>query len=266
MALSAVLAAAAGGARAEPVRVVSLDQCADQYVLRLAPRASIVGVSHRADDPDSRLRDAALGLPRLRATYEGVLSARPTHVVRYWGGDPKLLRALEARGVRVLTVEDAADLEGVRRNVRRISEGLGAPASARAAAEVSAGMDRELAAAGGAWGGRSALYLTPGGFTAGPGTLVDAVLRAAGLRNLAGAGAFAPVPLERMILEPPSLLVLGFFDGLQRGRWSPGRLFAGRRFVRSRTAASLRGELLGCPAWFAAEAAADLAAAAPGRP
>ena len=79
-------------------RVVSLDQCADQYVLALAPRQAIAGLSHRADDSDSHLRHQAEGLPQRRVTAEGVLAARPTLVVRYWGGDARLEETLARRG------------------------------------------------------------------------------------------------------------------------------------------------------------------------
>ena len=58
--LLAVLASAS--AAAAPVRVMSVDQCADQYVLALAPRAEIVGVSKRALNADSNQRALAEGL------------------------------------------------------------------------------------------------------------------------------------------------------------------------------------------------------------
>ena len=60
--LAAALALA-GPAQAAP-RVMSLDQCADQYVLALSPREAIVGVSPRVDDRDSYLRARAAGLPQ----------------------------------------------------------------------------------------------------------------------------------------------------------------------------------------------------------
>ncbi|HWU13287.1 MAG TPA: ABC transporter substrate-binding protein, partial [Caulobacter sp.] len=73
-------------ARTGPERVMSLDSCADQYVLALAARGTIVGVSSRAAAPDSFLRAKAAGLPKRRTTLEAVLSARPDIVVRQWGG------------------------------------------------------------------------------------------------------------------------------------------------------------------------------------
>ena len=75
--LAVGLAALVGPAAAQvgPGRVMSLDSCADQYVLALAPRQAIVGVSPRADAPDSFLRAKAAGLPKRRTTLEAVLGA-----------------------------------------------------------------------------------------------------------------------------------------------------------------------------------------------
>ncbi|MGH6993422.1 MAG: ABC transporter substrate-binding protein, partial [Caulobacteraceae bacterium] len=91
--------AAAPGASAG-VKVFSLDQCADQYVLALSPRADVVGLSERATNADSFLRATAAGLPRRRADLESILAARPAVVVRYWGGDPRLSITLARWGVR----------------------------------------------------------------------------------------------------------------------------------------------------------------------
>src|SRR5690606_28603150 len=126
-----------------PARVASLDQCADQYVMALAPRTAIVGVSPRADDPDSHLRARAAGLPRLRPTLESMLAARPDVVVRYWGGEPRLVARLKERGVQVVEIEDATDFDGVRANVRRVAGALG---QAAAGEQLVADMDRRLAA------------------------------------------------------------------------------------------------------------------------
>jgi iron complex transport system substrate-binding protein len=106
-------------------RVMSLDSCADQYVLELVPRADIVGLSTRADDADSRLRSLARGLPQRRTDLESALAARPDIVVRYWGGDPKLLAALSRRGARVVTIGEANDFPAVRRNIAQVSTALG---------------------------------------------------------------------------------------------------------------------------------------------
>lgn len=261
-ALAAGLAALAfaGSALAASPRVMSLDSCADQYVLALSPRAAIVGLSARADDRDSYLRTAAAGLPVRRATTESVLAVRPDIVVRYWGGDARLDDALRRRGIAVVRIGEASDFDGVRANVRTVAAALDRRPAGEA---LVAGMDARLAAARGAWRGAPALYLTPSGFTTGPGSLVDAMMRAAGMTNLATGSTWKPIPLETLVLHPPAAFVLGFFDAfaVAMQRWGPGRHSALKARLAGRTAASLPATILGCPAWFAADGALILARA-----
>lgn len=253
-ALALVSMLAAGAAQARPLRILSLDQCADQYVLALAPDADLA-LSPRADDPDAWLRAEAAGHRRLRPTLEAAVAFQPDIVVRYWGGEPRLLTALERRGVRVANIADATDFAGIRANILRVGDALAEPTRAKA---LIARMDGKLAAAHRPPApGRSALYLTAGGFTAGEGTLVDAILRAAGYANLARPG-FAPVSVERIALEPPLRFVLGFFEQLRADWRGSGRHPVVRRAAKGHTAASLPGAALTCPGWFAADAAAML--------
>jgi iron complex transport system substrate-binding protein len=258
--LIAVLAAFAAAPAAAGPRVYSLDQCADQYVMALVPRGDIAALSHRADDADSYLRDQARGLPRRRAGLEPVLASKAQVVVRYWGGDTMLTQALEKRGVKVVTIDDATDFTGVRADVRKVASALGQPTKGEA---LVSRMDANLAVARGAGRARPAMYMTSGGFTAGDDTLIGAMLRAAGLTNLAGKTFFEPVPLERLALSPPAALVLGYFDAaaLATQRWAFGRHHLVRKVARERTLTSLPSTILGCPAWFAAEGPAQLARA-----
>jgi iron complex transport system substrate-binding protein len=244
-------------------RIVSLDQCADQYVLALAPRDEIVALSKRAMNADSHERGRAIGLPEQRANLEAELAARATIAVRYWTPDARLPEALERRGVSLVQIDEANDFAGVRANVRKVAAAFGRPA---AGAALIARMDAELAASRGAWRGARALYLTPYGFTAGPDTLVAAMMGAAGLAPLATAPGYAPISLEAMVLKPPAALVLGFFRDLAGGRqhWTIAGNGYLRGLVHERAIASLPGRLLGCPAWYAAEGSLALANARSG--
>lgn len=256
-----VLLAAATASRAEesrPLRVMSLDQCGDQYALALAPGADLA-LSPRADDPDSWMRRAAEGKRRIRPTLEAAVGFQPDVVLRYWGGDARLLARLERSGARVVTLEDAADFKGVRGNIRAAARALGAPARGEA---LIARMDARLVEAAPAshTPRRPAVYLTAGGFTSGPGSLMDAILGAAGLSNLVTTPGFAPVNVERLVLWRPARFVLGFFD-MARGDWrGPGRHPAVARAAKGRVVARLPAAALTCPAWFAADAAAMLKA------
>ncbi len=257
-ALLALLFLSPGVAEASPLRVLSLDQCADQYVLALAPEATLA-LSSRADDPDSWMRQAARGRPRVRPTLEAAIGFQPDVVVRYWGGEPRLLAALEKRGTRVLTVNDATDMEGVRENLRTVSRGLGQ--DARGAALI-VHMDRRLAQAAGGGRGREAVYVTPGGYTTGSGSLIDSILKAAGFRNGVTGPGYQPLGIEKIALSPPALFVRGFFQQWRADWRGPGRHPVVARAAKGRTVADLPAATLSCPAWFAADAAVLLAEAA----
>lgn len=260
LALLAAFALAPGVAFAAP-RVMSLDSCADQYVLALAPRETIAGLSHRAISGDSYMRDRAGGLPLRRATFESLVAARPDVVVRLWGGDARLSKALEKKNITTVALDDAADFDGVRANVRKVAVALDRKPEGEA---IIARMDAQLAGSAGAGQGRPALYLTPGGYTAGSGTLIDAMFKSAGYTNASTAPYFAPVSLERMVMQPPTAVVLGLFDMVRAGadRWGPGRHAALKKAVETRTVASLPASVVGCAGWFAADGAQALAKAA----
>ena len=241
-------------------RIVSLDQCADQYVLALAPRDEIAFVSKRALNADSNQRSRAVGLPEHRATLETVLGARASIAVRYWTPDARLPDALRRQGVEVVQLDEANDFAGIRANVRKVAAVLDERATGEALIDK---MDAKLAASRGAWGGARALYLTPGGFTAGRDTLVAAMMGAAGLVTAAAGVGYRPVSLEQLVLDPPSALVLGFFRDLAGGRqrWTIGGNSYLRGLAARRTLVSLPGSQLGCPAWYAADGVLAMARA-----
>ena len=245
----------ADAVQARPLRVMALDQCADQFVLALTPEANLA-LSPRADDPDAWMRQAAQGRRQVRPTLEAATGFQPDVAIRYWGGDARLLGALERRGVRTVGIDDATDMDGVKANIRKVAAAL----DRRERGEVLVRrMEARLAQASGAGRGRAAVYVTASGFTSGPGSLMDSILRAAGFRNGVEQPGYQPLGLERVLLTPPALYVKGFFD-LARSDWrGAGRHPVMRRATAERTAASLPGAALTCPAWFAADAAALLA-------
>ena len=233
----------ATGAAAAP-RVVSLDQCADQYVLALSPRSQIVSLSPRASAPDSYMRAAAIGLPMRRPSTETILGERPTVVVRSWGGGAGLATVLKRRGIAVAQIDEASDFPAIRTTIRKIAADLGqSPKGER----LIARMDVDLAAAKGAWRDRAGLYLTSGGFSAGPGSLIDAMMSAAGMRNVERSTGFSEIKLEPLVLKPPKVLVLGFFEPQALSRWSPGRAGAMQRLIAGRQTVRLPASMLGVP-------------------
>ncbi|MFK0299255.1 ABC transporter substrate-binding protein [Brevundimonas sp. NPDC090276] len=205
------------------------------------------------------MRQMARGRPRVRPTLEAAIGFQPDIVVRYWGGEPRLLAALEKRGTRVLTVNDATDMNGVRENLRSVAQGLGQEALGQA---LIAHMDRRLAQAAGGGRGREAVYVTPGGYTTGTGSLIDSILKAAGFRNGVTGPGYQPLGIEKIAMSPPALFVRGFFQQWRSDWRGPGRHPVVARAAKGRTVADLPASTLSCPAWFAADAAVILAEAA----
>lgn len=245
----------AGTAQARPLKVMALDQCADQYVLALAPDAQRL-LSHRADDADSFLRNAAKGHRMVRPSLETAVAERPDVVVRYWGGDARLLRRLERDGITVVTIEDSRDFDGIRENIRQVSQALNADGRG---AEMIRTMDAKLSSSAGSGQGRKAAYLTASGFSAGPDTLIDSILRAAGFRNAMSPPGYQPFGLERALLQPPFAIVRGFFEQVFADWRGTGRHPALNSLHKEDVVADLPASTLTCPAWFAADAVVTLA-------
>lgn len=233
--------------------IVSLDYCADQFVLGLADEAQILALSPDAEKPFSYLRESAKGLPKVRAMAEDVIALQPDMVVRSWGGDKRALALYQRLGIRTLQLGYASDFDGVKDVTRAAGEAMGQAARAEA---LIAAMPPPAEPSG-----KTALYLTPAGVTSGAGTMMDAIIKAAGLENAASGTGWMELPLEQLVLAPPDLAVTAFFGfgSDAHDRWSVARHPVMRRLLTETTAIDLTESRLTCPAWFVADEAAALA-------
>lgn len=247
----------AAPAMAQPQRIVSLDYCADQYVLGLARREQITALSPLARSDYASLADEAEGIPVLRPDAEAVLAARPDLVVRSWGGDGRLMALLERLGIEVHQIGYVTGFDDVRREVRAVSELLGTPETGEA---VLARMDTALESVE-ASNPQTALYVTPGGVTAGEGTFIDAIIGAAGLTNMArGRPGWSDLPLEAVAAAAPDIIITGFMNGGTEGvnAWSASRHPVMRRALEQRPAIPLDTGVISCASWMAADEAVRL--------
>lgn len=253
--LTAALAVVAPGHAQERPSVVSLDYCADQFVLGLAAREQILAVSTDAEADFSALREQADGLAQIQSTAEDVLALAPDLVVRSYGADQRALALFERAGIEVVQIGYASDFEAIERVIENVAAALGRDEAGRARidrmratlASIETGSDRPLA-----------LYITPGGATAGAGTLMDAVLDAAGLENAAGdRQGWQSLPMEALMLDSPELIVTGFFDtrATRLDHWSAARHPVLRAAFEAVPTVHLPGPLLSCGTWMLADAA-----------
>ncbi|MEH3099507.1 ABC transporter substrate-binding protein [Sphingomonas adhaesiva] len=208
--LPLLLGVTAAAPVAAPRRIVSLNLCADQYLLALADRAQIVALTQFATDPQMSAAAAqARGLRATRGSAEDVLALRPDLVLASPWQDPLVTTHLAARHIPVVALPPAADRAAIVAQVQQVAAAVGHPA--RGAALIAA-MDRALATVPRTAGrGRTAAYYQRRGFLTGTGTLVDDLMRRVGLRNLAtrlGKPALAHVGLEEMALARPDYLIV----------------------------------------------------------
>lgn len=215
VAYSVFVATAATAAEQTPRRIVSLNLCVDQILIDLVPPERLAALSHLAADPElSNVAERARVLPATRGDAETVLGLDPDLVLAGTFTNAATIALLERVGRRVVRIALASDLDGIRDSVRQIAAAVNEKERGAAIVET---FDARLAAVGvrpddtAARTLPTALMYQINGLASGPGSLDDAVLRAAGFRNLAAElhlGAGGRLPLEVLVAAPPALLVL----------------------------------------------------------
>jgi iron complex transport system substrate-binding protein len=210
-ALTCAAAAQAADSAAKPRRVVSINMCTDELVLRLADRDAIASVTWLSQDPrNANMADAARGLPANNGLAEEALSYRPDLVLAGPFTERSTLALLAQVGAPVVEFSVPETLEAVRRQIREVAAVLGEPERGEA---LTAEIDRRLAriSVDPSRPPLRAIILRPNGFTVGPGSLVDEILRRAGMINLAAAldiGAYQQISLERLALLDADVLIV----------------------------------------------------------
>lgn len=241
--------------------VASIDFCADQMTLGLLPRDRIRAVSFETDSDTSFSKPRATGIPRLRPQLEDIVALRPAVVVRSYGGGAKLDRQLEAVGIRVVQLGFPATLGEVRQDVMRVGGELGADAQAR---ERIAGFEADLAAAKRQPAHRgTALYVTPGDVTTGPGSLVAEVIGAAGYTPYRAEPGWGTLPLEQMVRKGPDVVFRAFFDSARyrQDYWTSSRHPVVEQASAKAIDVEVPGAWISCGNWLTGHAVTKLAAA-----
>ena len=251
-------------------RVISLDYCADQYVLKFVDSKNIVALSPDAEEPFSYLREQARGLRKIRPVAENILALSPDVVVRSYGGGPTIEHFLKRAGISVVNIGWAVNMEGSDETAipvitQRVAAALGERERGR---QTVAEYRRRLSTVNlqrieGSQHTALALYMSAAGATTGPGSLVHDLLITAGLGNFEDQPGWRSIPLEKLAYKSPSLVATAFFDEgtNHRNSWSASRHPVARSLRTSASHVELEGAWTACGAWFAASAVEALAGA-----
>jgi iron complex transport system substrate-binding protein len=211
VAIAIMLVPAALGAAGIAKRIVSLNLCTDELVLRLADRSNIASITWLSRDPISaNVVDLAADVPVNHGLAEEIIPLDPDLVVAGTFTARTAVAMLKATRFPVTEFGVAHNIADVRFGIRKMAALVGEPARGEA---LVASFDGRLAEIGTPAPGRrpTALVFNANGFTVGAGTLVDDVIARAGLDNVAAhmkLGNYSQLPLEIAVRSDVDVLVI----------------------------------------------------------
>jgi iron complex transport system substrate-binding protein len=210
-AIAIMLVPAALSAAGIPKRIVSLNLCTDELVLRLADRANIASITWLSKGAISaNVVDLAADVPVNHGLAEEIIPLDPDLVVAGTFTARTAVAMLKATRFPVTEFGVAHDVADVRSGIRKMAALVGEPARGEA---LVASFDERLAEIGTPAPGRrpTALVFNANGFTVGAGTLVDDIMSRAGLDNVAAhmkLGNYSQLPLEIAVRSDVDILII----------------------------------------------------------
>ncbi len=203
--------AATSSASAPPERIVSLNMCTDELVLRLADARRIASVTWLSQDPrNANMAEVARRVPANHGLVEQVLALQPDLVVAGAHTTRATIGLLKRVGTSVREFGVPRNLAEMRAQIREMAALLGAEERGEALiADIDARLD--ALASRRPTPPLRAIVLRPNGFTVGRGSLVDEILTRAGLVNIAAEfdiESYGQIPLEAVALAGAEVLVL----------------------------------------------------------
>jgi iron complex transport system substrate-binding protein len=239
----------------EPLKVVSLDMCADQYALGLMSQSQILGLSHRARLDESYFKERVANSPRVKPKLETLLALKPDAVLRTYGGDPRMLMSLKSRGIAIIDINEVSSLPEARSELLRIGKLLGQDSTTMIELRR---MDKALKTLKPAGKGKKVLYLTSAGYTSGTGTMVADLLLRLDLKLVSQNKGFYPLPLEVLLGLKPDIFAFGFYDDPRSDRRAIGRHPVVQKKAQHSRKLILPSRFLACSGWFNAYDLEDL--------
>lgn len=191
---------------------MSLNPCLDVILVNVADRAQIAAISHYSHEPSSSsIGPSARSYPFTYESAEEVLSLRPDLVLTGRHSSPATRAALKRLGIRAELFAVPNSAQESLDQVRQLAAAVHRPARGEALVKK---VEAAIAAAAPPPGTPrlSALIYQAGGFAAAGGTMMDDMMRRCGLDNAAsryGLKRTGNVPLERLIADPPDVLLAG---------------------------------------------------------
>ena len=194
-------------------RIVSLNLCTDQLVVKIAQRHNIAALSFLATDPRSSAAvKLAKGIPRVRGSVEEVIRLKPDIVFSGVQINPAQIKLLKRFKLKIKQVPIATNLKLVEDNIRAVANALNLKKRGAAIVQEFRKTIKKYSKRTGLHYKPVAVLLWPNGLSSGSGTLPHSVLEKAGFRNLAALinkSGTSFLSIEMLLRINPDLLVLG---------------------------------------------------------
>ncbi|MCP5382264.1 MAG: ABC transporter substrate-binding protein [Kordiimonadaceae bacterium] len=238
-------------------KAVSLDFCADQYLLAIADPAQIIAVSKYATDENSFYRDRATGLKQYGGTVEEILMMKPDVVL---GTDWSFMiqPALKNYGIETDTPQYGYETDILLKNLEHFGKVLHRNQQAE---KIKSDYIARLSSLENLpKSDIRAAYITPSGFTGGTGTYIDNIIKLAGFKSLAeenGTIDWQPLSLEKLLMNPPDLIITSFFGqtDVEVSHWSLTRHPEIQKIMAEIPTVSIPSDMISCGSLFSIEIA-----------
>ena len=197
---------------AAPQRVVSLNLCADELVLRLAAPGTVKSVTWLARDPAlSNVAALAHTVSVNRGLAEDVVPLAPDLVIAGAHTTRTAVALLRRLQIPVLELDVPRTIDEAMTQITTVATAIGVPENGTQLVAEIKGRLAALEAAPSTRAEPVAAIYQPNGLTIGQGSLVNDLLRRAGLRNLAverRIANYGALPLEWLLVAQPDLLIV----------------------------------------------------------
>ncbi|RYG35083.1 MAG: ABC transporter substrate-binding protein [Burkholderiales bacterium] len=202
----------AADAQTRPQRIVSMNLCTDELLMRIADPSRIASITYLSQQPIN----APLGLggitSRLKVNHglaEEVLLQEPDLILAGRYSATTAVSLLRRLGYRIITFDPELTLDDMRANIRKLGQAVGESARAE---QVIADFDARLAQLQAQLPGEAKPVFADIGvnnYVAGENTLYTHIVNAAGYRTLGqalGFDGFRYVSLEQILSVEPALM------------------------------------------------------------
>lgn len=200
-------------AEQKPERIVSINLCADELLLRVADTSQVQGVTRFEKSPEATaILKSSLGISQLHGNAEEVLALHPDLVLAGRFTDSATRSMLQRFQVPLMVLDVPKNFEEIYANFEKVGKAVGHRDKAEAQiSEMKLQLSR-LDLRGGKQPSTKSriIFFQRGGHVPGAHTFEEAILQAAGARNLAsdlGIQGYGMLSVEDLIIQKPDLIL-----------------------------------------------------------